>query len=120
MASRHGKICYVEIPAADVETSARFYERAFGWSVRRRGDGALAFDDATGEVSGTWVLGRAPASEPGFMIYVMVRDADAALRAVVAAGGEVVAPVTRQREAIARVRDPFGNVLGVYEEPGLA
>jgi uncharacterized protein len=26
----------------------------FGWTVRKRGDGNLAFDD-TGGVSGTWV-----------------------------------------------------------------
>ena len=30
--------------------------------IRKRGDGATAFDDATGQVSGTWVLGRPAAS----------------------------------------------------------
>src|SRR5437870_11004566 len=34
--------------------SAEFYSTIFGWKVRRRGDGELAFDD-TGGVSGTWV-----------------------------------------------------------------
>ena len=58
----HGKICYVEIPATDVARSAAFYETAFGWKTRKRGDGALAFDDGVGEVSGTWVTGRPPMS----------------------------------------------------------
>ena len=38
-----GKICYLEIPAADVERSSRFYSDAFGWELRTRGDGAIAF-----------------------------------------------------------------------------
>ena len=50
----HGKICYLEIPANRAEDSARFYSDIFGWKVRERGDGNLAFDD-TGGVSGTWV-----------------------------------------------------------------
>ena len=50
----HGKICYLEIPANRAEDSARFYSDIFGWKVRERGDGNLAFDD-TGCVSGTWV-----------------------------------------------------------------
>jgi len=44
----NGKICYLEIPAADVQSSAKFYEQVFGWRLRERGDGELAFDDATG------------------------------------------------------------------------
>jgi predicted enzyme related to lactoylglutathione lyase len=57
----NGKICYIEIPAVDIHRSADFYAKVFGWRLRQRGDGHTAFDDATGEVSGTWVLGR-PAS----------------------------------------------------------
>lgn len=41
----HGKICYLEIPANRAEDSARFYSDIFGWKVRERGDGNLAFDD---------------------------------------------------------------------------
>jgi predicted enzyme related to lactoylglutathione lyase len=59
----NGKICYVEIPAIDVERSADFYAKGFGWRIRPRGDGAIAFDDATGEVSGTRVIGRPAATE---------------------------------------------------------
>src|SRR2546425_86657 len=50
----HGKICYLEIPANTAEASADFYSTIFGWKVRQRGDGELAFDVAGG-VSGTWV-----------------------------------------------------------------
>jgi predicted enzyme related to lactoylglutathione lyase len=50
----HGKICYLEIPANAAQASADFYAQIFGWKVRPRGDGNLAFDDS-GSVSGTWV-----------------------------------------------------------------
>ena len=52
---RNGKICYIEIPAIDINASAGFYQAVFGWRTRQRGDGQLAFDDGV-EVSGTWVL----------------------------------------------------------------
>jgi len=63
----NGKICYIEMPASDVARSADCYTRVFGWTIRKRGDGSTSFDDTTGQVSGTWVLGRTPASEPGLL-----------------------------------------------------
>ena len=54
----NGKICYIEMPATDVRASSEFYEKVFGWGIRRRGDGSIAFDDTAGQVSGTWVRGR--------------------------------------------------------------
>jgi hypothetical protein len=68
----NGKICYLEIPATDVSRSADFYRAVFGWNIRQRGDGQKAFDDTVGEVSGTWVVGRPPATKPGLLMYVMV------------------------------------------------
>jgi uncharacterized protein len=115
----NGKICYVEIPATDVEASAAFYEAVFGWRLRKRGDGATAFDDAIGEVSGTWVTGRPPASDPGLLLYVMVDDAEATVEAIAAHGGEIVQPIGGDApEITARFRDPGGNVIGIYQEPG--
>jgi uncharacterized protein len=116
--SVNGKICYVEIPATEVDRSAEFYESVFGWNLRRRGDGQLAFDDATGEVSGTWVTGRPPASEPGLLLYVMVDSVEATVETVVASGGEIVQPIGADApEITARFRDPGGNVVGLYQEP---
>jgi uncharacterized protein len=117
-----GKICYVEIPATDIQRSSEFYTRAFGWQTRQRGDGALAFDDTVNQVSGTWVLGRPPSAEPGLLIYIMVADAATAIEAVIAAGGEITSRSIDPdaREVGAYFRDPAGNVLGIYQQPGLA
>ncbi len=114
----NGKICYIELPASDVRRSADFYAAVFGWNIRTRGDGHLAFDDAIGEVSGTWVTGRRPSGEPGLLVYVMVDSVAATLEAVIAHGGAVVQPIGGDApEITARFRDPGGNVIGLYQEP---
>jgi predicted enzyme related to lactoylglutathione lyase len=114
----NGKICYLEMPATDISRSAEFYKRVFGWKIRQRGDGHTAFDDTTGEVSGTWVLGRPPAAAPGLLVYVMVDSVAATVEAIVANGGEIVQPIGADApEITARFRDPGGNVVGLYQQP---
>ena len=116
----NGKICYIEMPASDVRKSAAFYAGIFGWTMRRRGDGATAFDDATGQVSGAFLEGRAPASRAELLVYIMVSDIHATLEAIVAGGGAIAQPVgADQPEITARFKDPTGNVLGLYQEPTL-
>lgn len=114
----NGKICYIEMPATDIRASAKFYEDVFGWRMRQRGDGRTAFDDATGAVSGTWVLGRPPMGEPGLLIYIMVDSVAATVDAIVAHGCKIVQPMGADApEITARFRDPGGNVLGLYQQP---
>jgi len=113
----HGKVCYLQIPAVDIETSARFYAAVFGWNVRQRSDGEVAFDDGVGEVSGAWVTGRPPQGEPGVLVYIMVNDIDFALQAIKAYGGRVVQEVGGDPgEITARFLDPAGNLFGVYQD----
>jgi predicted enzyme related to lactoylglutathione lyase len=116
----NGKICYIEMPAADIRRSAEFYEKVFGWHIRQRGDGSTAFDDSTGQVSGTWIVGRMPA-KPGLLIYIMVDSVSATCQAVIANGGEIVQAIGADApEVTARFRDPGGNVIGLYQEPNRA
>ena len=106
------------MPAIDINASAGFYKEVFGWNIRRRGDGSIAFDDGVGEVSGTWVIGRRPTTEPGLLIYIMVDSVAATVEAVIANGGMIVQPIGMDApEITARFTDPAGNVLGLYQEP---
>src|SRR5580658_8758085 len=89
----NGKVCYIEIPAIDVNRSASFYKTVFGWQVRERGDGSIAFDDGVGEVSGTWVTGRKAVSDPGVLVYIMVDNATATLDLITGNGGKIVQPI---------------------------
>jgi uncharacterized protein len=114
----NGKICYVEMPASDIQRSAEFYEKVFSWQNRKRGDGAIAFDDGVGQVSGTWVTNRPPSTTPGLLIYIMVDDVEATIESIIAHGGELVQPVGADApEITARFRDPGGNVIGLYQQP---
>lgn len=114
----NGKICYIEMPAIDIQRSADFYAKVFGWKIRQRGDGRTAFDDTTGQVSGAWVVGRPPLTHPGLLVYIMVDSVAASVEAVVANGGELVQPIGGDApEITARFRDPGGNVIGLYQEP---
>ena len=115
--SANGKICYIEIPATDIQRSAEFYTKVFGWKIRQRGDGSTAFDD-TVEVSGTWVLGRPAATTPGLLIYIMVDSVAETVDAVIANGGEIAQEIGADApEITARFRDPAGNVIGLYQQP---
>ncbi|HEY0529098.1 MAG TPA: VOC family protein [Gemmatimonadaceae bacterium] len=116
--SANGKICYLEIPTTDIPRSVRFYETVFGWQTRTRGDGATAFDDAVGEVSGSWVTGRKPSTNPGLLLYVMCDSVPATIDVINKSGGRIVQPVGADApEITARFADPDGNVLGLYQEP---
>ena len=117
--SANGKICYIELPATDIARSAEFYKRVFGWNIRKRGDGHTAFDDTTGQVSGAWVLGRPSASAPGLLFYVRVDSVAVTNDLVMANGGDIVQPIGADApEITARIRDPGGNIVGLYQEPG--
>src|SRR5215212_2956962 len=109
----HGKICYLEIPANRAEDSARFYSDIFGWKVRERGDGNLAFDDGGG-VSGTWVKETDRTPDERTRIYIMVDDITESLKRIEGTGGKVVTQRTGIGEgmgAFAAFTDPVGNEL---------
>ena len=115
----HGKICYLEIPANTAEASAEFYSSIFGWAVRKRGDGELAFDD-TGGVSGTWVKESDRTPDERTRVYIMVDSIADTLGRIQAAGGRVLTPCTDIGPglgAFAAFEDPVGNEFGLYQEP---
>ena len=120
----HGKICYLEIPATTAEASADFYRDIFGWTIRKRGDGALAFDDGGGVgglgVSGTWVKESDRTPDEQTRIYIMVDDISDTLAKIAAAGGRVLTPrtdIAPSSGAFAVFADPAGTAFGLYEEP---
>ena len=115
----HGKICYLEIPANKAKDAAAFYSSIFGWNVRQRGDGNLAFDDA-GSVSGTWVKEEDHTPDERTRVYIMVDSITASLNQIEAAGGRVLTPrkeIGPNMGAFAAFADPAGNEFGLYEEP---
>ena len=69
-------------------------------------------------MSGTWILGRPPSSQPGLLLYIMVDSVTATLDTVVVHGGEVIQPIgVDAPEVTGRFRDPASSVIGLYQEP---
>jgi uncharacterized protein len=115
---KQGKICYMEIPARDIAVSSRFYTSTFGWTTRKRSDGSTAFDDATGYVSGSWILGRPPSSSVGILTYIHVDDAEKTVKKIIEEGGTIVQSIGGDApEITARFLDPAGNLLAIYQSP---
>ncbi len=117
--SNHGKICYLELPTTDVARSVEFYSSIFGWGMRDHGDGTMSFDDPTGGVSGMFVTSQAAAEHPGMIVSIMVDDIRATIERIKAFGCRIEKPLGfHPTELIAHFRDPGGNLLGLYQEPG--
>jgi len=115
----HGKICYLEVPANRAEDSADFYSSIFGWKVRQRGDGNLAFDDS-GSVSGTWVKESDRTPDEQTRVYIMVDSIADTLPQIEQAGGKILTQRTDigpSMGAFAAFADPVGNEFGLYEGP---
>lgn len=115
----NGKICYIEIPATDIAVSAAFFQKVFGWQIRSDNAGNTSFDDGVGQVSGTWVIGPKPMTTAGFVISIMVDDANAAVGLIKANGGKIIKPVDKDSpEITAHFTDPAGNLWGIYQHGG--
>ena len=65
---RHGEVCYLQLPALDLMTSAAFYEQIFGWKIER----PYPSFEAPGLI-GQWVDDRAPAPDSGPLIWITSR-----------------------------------------------
>jgi uncharacterized protein len=112
---RRGGVSYLRIPAPDPPSLAAFYEAVFGWSLRGDPD-RPSFDDGSGHVIGHFVPDVPVAGEGGFRPYVYVTDVEATIAAAVAAGGGVETdPYAEGDLTVAVLRDPSGNVVGVWQ-----
>lgn len=89
--TRHGRIRQRSFRDSRqrADDSARFYSAIFGWNVRERGDGNLAFDDAGG-VSRTWVKESDRTPDERTRIYILIDSIKQSLKAIEKAGGGVV------------------------------
>jgi uncharacterized protein len=114
--AKHGRLSYLEIPAMDPRQSAAFYERVFGWKIDRRSSDDFRFSDREGLLIGRWATGRVASREAGVLPFIYVEDIEAAIARVSSSGGEIVkAPYAEGDVRVARIRDPAGNLVGLWQ-----
>ena len=120
------KIVHFEIPFDDKTRAMKFYSDVFGWKLTDMAEMSyvmaetVAIDDKQtpkepGAINGG--LFQRPKEAPHPVIYAGVESVDRTLEKVQAAGGKVVTPRTPipGMGAFARVIDPEGNVIGLFE-----
>jgi uncharacterized protein len=112
----HGGLSDLEIPAVEPRKSADFYEQVLGWRIDRRGNEDFRFSDQSGLLIGRWVKGWSAPHEPGFLPFIYVDNVEAALGRAAANAREIVKPPYAEGDLrVARIRDPAGNVLGLWQ-----
>jgi hypothetical protein len=117
--ARQGALSYLEIPALDLRRSAVFYEKVAGWLPRGADPAQPRFSDPDGRLIGRWVTGRAVWREPGLLPFIYVNHIRTAVESVKANGGEIIkAPYAEGTLLVAVIRDPAGNVIGLWQDNG--
>lgn len=115
-ARTHGQIEYLQLPALDIERSAAFYTKVFGWSV----------DSGSGSFEAPGLIGQlttdvAPATG-GPMLWVAADSLYRVLRDVEANGGKVCGrpQLDGGERWLAEIDDPAGNRIGIVVRVGAA
>ena len=114
--ARPGGVSYLRIPARDIAESAQFYRAVFGWRLRGAPE-APSFSDGTGHVIGHWRTDLPAAGQAGVLPYIYVTRLDDTLRAAAEHGAEIITPPYPEGNLwVATIRDPAGNVIGVWQD----
>ena len=116
--ARPGGVSYLGMPAQDVAQSADFYRAVFGWQyAAHRTSRASATAPATSSDTGPPTC--PPPGKPESGPTSTSPSLDDALRAAAGHGAELVTPPYPEGNLwIATIRDPAGNVIGIWPPPG--
>lgn len=110
-------LVHVEIPAADRQAVADFYQKALGidYKLDARFDYlSFQFDEQSG---GAFVLPSESVRPGAALVYFSSADLDADLKGVEAHGGKVIAPRTQVGDEgwYGVFSDPVGNQIGLWQ-----
>lgn len=108
------KIDYVEFASGDMSASKAFFSEAFGWGFVDYGPSYQAFDGA-GLDGG--IDGSGEVSAGTSLVILKADDLEAAVKAVMEAGGEIIKPIfSFPGGRRFHFREPGGNELAVWSE----
>lgn len=112
-------ICYLEIPAPQIDKAVNFYHKVFGWNIRPSGlSDKTYWEFSTGE--GQLTGGLDPTlqvHDGGVLLYLKVADISETLVAIENAEGSIVRgqfEIGGGYGYSAIFKDPNGNRLGLF------
>ena len=109
-------VVHVEIPAANVESTAKFYQALFGWKITAMPEMNYTMWEA-GDATGGGFTGISADNPAGkALVYIASDDIEADLKQVVKLGGKVLREKTEipQMGWFGIFQDPEGNALALY------
>jgi len=113
-------ICHFEIPADDPAAARTFYSTLFSWRIEPipRADGEyllLRTSSEPGSVAGG--ISKRTDDRQTMTLYFAVESLEESLKKAGELGGTVILPRTALPQVgwIATVRDPQGNVIGLFQ-----
>ena len=118
----NGKVCYIEIPAVDINASVRFYEDVFGWKFQKFEGGPFEYwvvrtgNDRTPGINGGLTRPR-EGQHPGTINTVAVPSLDRSIKKIEESGGRICVPKMQIPSVgwLAYAEDPAGNIVGVIQ-----
>ncbi len=114
MTTPTARLAYVELSVADSETSATFFEKAFGWQLVRF---APTYAGTIGQGTDLGLQADAAERTSAPLPGILVDDLEAALAAVTAAGAEITVPIFAFPGGRRfHFREPGGNELSVFTD----
>ena len=111
-------ICHVEFDSTDLERTRRFLGGLFGdWQFQGWGDKYLLFSTPGGPGGGINRVDKLQGGS-GTLVHVEVDEIEPYLARVEGLGGRIHTPKTEIPEIgwFAIVKDPDGNLLGLYQD----
>lgn len=112
-----GALVWNELASPDLDASATFYSRLFGWEItpfEGSPEPYLSIKNDGANNGGIRPL-TPPGVPPHWLVYFGVSEIDAALSQVRELGGSTLAgPIDIQMAKIAVIQDPQGAVLALY------
>jgi predicted enzyme related to lactoylglutathione lyase len=109
-------VVHIEIPAANAQSAAQFYETLFGWKMQHVPEfDYTMWEDGSGYGGGfNKVTEHTPVGQ--VLVYIDSDDIDADLKTIEALGGSVVTPKTEIPGTgwFGLFKDPTGNTLALY------
>lgn len=106
-------ICFVNIPSRNLEESAEWYGRVFGWETAPNTETYTLFMD--GGHGGGFTLQASPSADSGVLLFITAEDVDAKLAEILEAGGKVIKEKQKTGGGgdYAVFEDPHGNWMGI-------
>ncbi len=115
--NKNSTINYIELPAADLEKTRRFYEQAFDWGFTDYGDDYCAFNDGNSD-GGFYRSPMVSNSDQGAALVILYTDdLELLLERITRCGGIIKKPIfTFPGGRRFHFLDPNRNELAVWSD----